>query len=247
MGGPHWAGRIRLKNLGRLLPLLIFGGGLFLVRLTKGAVFLDTYAFLSRPFWPGPAQKEWLRNGFSIEQQTKLRLLEQDNRRLRVLLALKKSSSARQISAAVISRQTQGWWHQLEIGKGQLAGISADDPVLGPGGLLGRIQSVTPTTARVRLLTSPSSRIGVWVPRTGRHGLLVGMGTSRTKLVFLDKGSSALPGDVVSTSPASTLLPPNLPVGVIQSLNNQVPLEPQAVVQLIATPAAVDWVQVQLR
>jgi len=55
------------------------------------------------------------------------------------------------------------------------------------------------------------------------------------------------PGDLVSTSPASTLLPPNLPVAVVQSLNVRAVPAPTALVQLIASPDAIDWVQVKVR
>jgi rod shape-determining protein MreC len=46
------------------------------------------------------------------------------------------------------------------------------------------------------------------------------------------------------TSPASTLVPPNLPVGVIQSVDANADPAPVAAVQLIAPVQAVDWVQV---
>ena len=47
----------------------------------------------------------------------------------------------------------------------------------------------------------------------------IGIGTNRPQLRFLQTDSKPLPGDVVSTSPASTLMPPNLPIGVIQSID----------------------------
>ena len=121
----------------------------------------------------------------------------------------------------------------------------AGDAVLAPGGLLGRVASVTPTTATVVLLTDSSSRIGVWVGRVRHHGLLVGVGTSRPVLRFIERDVGARPGDVVTTSPASTLLPPNLTIGVIQRVNEQAVPAPEAVVQLSAPVQAVDWVQVQ--
>ena len=90
-------------------------------------------------------------------------------------------------------------------------------------------------------------RVGVWVPRTRQHALLVGMGTSRPELKFIDKDVKVRPGDLVSTSPASTLLPANLPVAVVQSLNSRAVPAPTALVQLIAPPDAIDWVQVSRR
>jgi rod shape-determining protein MreC len=85
----------------------------------------------------------------------------------------------------------------------------------------------------------------VWVPRIRRHGLLTGVGTARPVLRFLEKDLGARPGDVVVTSPASTLVPPNLTVGVIQSVDDRAVPATEAVVQLSAPVQAIDWVQVR--
>ena len=231
----------------RLWPWLLLLLALGMIRFSKGAGFADAFALLTRPFWPGSAQREWIESAQQQEQLSRLELLEQDNARLRGLLALDQQSSGDWLQAAVISRSTSGWWQQLMLGKGSLEGVAKDDAVVGPGGLVGRVQSVTPITSTVRLLTAPGSRIGVWLPRTQQHGLLVGLGTARPQLQFLDKDIQARPGDLVSTSPASTLLPPNLPVAVVQSLNARSVPAPTALVQLIAPPDAIDWVQVKVR
>ena len=231
----------------RLWPWLLLLLALGMIRFSKGAGFADVFALLTRPFWPGSAQREWIESAQQQEQLSRLELLEQDNARLRGLLALDQQSSGDWLQAAVISRSTSGWWQQLMLGKGSVEGVAKDDAVVGPGGLVGRVQSVTPITSTVRLLTAPGSRIGVWLPRTQQHGLLVGLGTARPQLQFLDKDIQARPGDLVSTSPASTLLPPNLPVAVVQSLNARSVPAPTALVQLIAPPDAIDWVQVKVR
>jgi rod shape-determining protein MreC len=214
------------------------------VRLSKGALLNDAYAVLSWPFWPGPAQSEWLRSARRAEDQARLQALASDNDRLRQLLELRRANADQAVSAPVISRQSGGWWQQLVIGKGALAGVRAGQPVLAPGGLIGLVASVTPATATITLLTDPSSRVGVWVSRTRHHGLLTGVGSARPLLRFLDKDPEVRPGDVVVTSPASTLVPPNLPVGVIQTVDANADPAPVAVVQLIAPVQAVDWVEV---
>lgn len=225
------------------LLLLLLG-----VRLSKGAGVSDAFAALTLPFWPGPAQSEWLRSARTVEDQARIDALSLDNARLREMLGLQKDPGGqpegRRLAAPVISRQNGGWWQQLVIGKGALAGVRAGQPVLAPGGLIGLVASVTPATATITLLTDPSSRVGVWLSRTRHHGLLTGVGTARPVLRFLDKDPEARPGDVVVTSPASTLVPPNLPVGVIQSVDASADPAPTAVVQLIAPVQAVDWVQV---
>ncbi len=164
--------------------LVIF---LIFVRISKGAGILDIFSFASRPFWPGSAQKEWIANGINLEQQIRLELLEKDNDRLRRILELQTSSKKDLISAAVISRRSRDFWQQLQINKGSFSGLSVGDAVLGPGGLLGLIDSVTPTTATVRLLTAPGTKLGVWIENTKAHGVLIGIGSNRPQLNFLDK------------------------------------------------------------
>jgi rod shape-determining protein MreC len=243
MPASRWLRPGAARSLSQVWPLLIALGLLTLVRLSKGAFLLDAYAQLSRPFWPGTAQAEWLRSARRSEDQVRLAQLETENQRLRGLLQLQTLSPTR-LSAPVISRVPGGWWQQLLLGKGSLEGVQVGQAVLAPGGLIGLVSSVTPTTATVTLLTDPSSRVGVWVARNRRHALLSGLGTSRPVVRFLEKDPQVQPGDVVFTSPASTLVPPNLPVGVLQSVDERADPAPEAVVQLIAPVDAVDWVQV---
>ena len=241
------AGRgARFPSLRLLLmgwPWLVLALLLVAIRVSKGAGFSDLYALVTRPFWPGSAQSEWLRSAQRLDQQTRLGQLEADNQRLRRLLALQQQPGPAR-SAPVIARPAQGWWQQLMLGQGAWQGLQAGDAVVAPGGLVGRIAATTPTTATVQLLTDSGSRVGVWVARTGEHGLLVGLGTPRPVLRFLDRDARVRPGNLVTTSPASTLVPPNLTVGVIQHLDASVIPAPEAVVQLAAPLAAIDWVQV---
>ena len=243
--GPTLMGFTFFKKGIRLRFWLIILTSLFIVRLTKGVGFSDAYAYFSRPFWPGPTQKEWIKRSVDIQTHARISLLEEDNKRLREMLSLKRTSSKNQISAPVIARSVNGWWQQIELGKGKSHGINPGDSVIGPGGLLGIIKSTTPITSRAQLLTAPGSRIGVWVARTKKHAMLIGIGSNRPYVIFLDKEHNSLPGDLLSTSPASTLLPPNIPVAIIQSIDNTSIPSPKGIVELIAPPEAIDWVQIK--
>jgi len=228
------------KNWGLFLFLLC----LFFVRISKGSLYKDFYYFISRPFWPGQFQKEVISKSVEQEFLIKLKQLETDNRRLREILSLQRLSDSERISATVISRKTGSFWKQIILNKGLKDGVEVGSYVVGPGGLLGRINNTSLFTSTVKLLTSPESKVGVWVERIQMHGLLVGIGNNYPKAIFYNKDIDIKVGDFVLSSPASTLLPPNIPIGIIQSVDGDLREKTTANIVLVGKPQAIDWVQI---
>ena len=216
----------------------------FFVRVSKGSIYKDFYYFISKPFWPGEFQKEIILNSFDKELKIKLIQLEKDNARLRSLLSLQNSSNEKKITSAVISRNNGSWWKQLILNKGSRDGVEKGDAVVGPGGLLGVIDDVSYLTSSVKLLTSFESKVGVWVQRNNLSGLLIGIGSDSPQLIFYSKDVDVNIGDHVLSSPASTVLPPNIPIGIITYLDIESKPITTAKVQLIAKPHAIDWVEI---
>ena len=225
---------------------LFFAIFLFLVfvRISKGAFYKDFYYFFSKPFWPGPNQKEIVFESINQEYLIKLNLLRKDNTRLRQILSLQESSNDEHISAAVISRKTGSWWRQIILNKGSKDGVEIGDIVIGPGGLLGRVKNTSLFTSSVTLITSPESKLGVWVDRIQINGLLVGLGDDYPSLILYSKDTDIKGGDFVSSSPASTLLPPNIPIGIVQSIDETLQSKKTAKISLLAKPHVIDWVQI---
>ena len=223
-----------------------FGIFLFLVfvRTSKGSFYKDFYYLISKPFWPGQFQKEVNLESTNQEFLMKLNLLKEDNIRLRKILSLQESSNNFNISAAVISRKTGGWWRQIILNKGSKDGVEIGSIVIGPGGLLGRVNNTSLFTSSVTLITSPESKLGVWVDRIKTNGLLVGLGDDYPSLILYSKDADIKVGDFVSSSPASTLLPPNIPIGIVQSINEQLQSKKTAKISLLAKPQVIDWVQI---
>ena len=217
---------------------------LVFVRISKGSIYKDFYYFISKPFWPGQFQKEVLLNSKDQESLIKLNLLKEDNRRLREILSLQESFNGDKISAAVISRKTGSWWRQLILNKGSKDGVKIGSSVIGPGGLLGRINNTSFFTSSVTLLTSPESKVGVWVDRIQINGLLIGLGDHHPRLILYSKDADIRVGDFVSSSPASTLLPPNIPIGIVQSIDEPFKAKKTARISLLAKPQVIDWVQI---
>ncbi len=225
---------------------LFFAIFLFLVfvRISKGAFYKDFYYFISKPFWPGQFQKEILLESINQEYLIKLNLLKKDNLRLRRILTLKESSNDEHISAAVISRKTGSWWRQIILNKGSKDGVEIGNIVVGPGGLLGRIKNTSLFTSSVTLITSPESKLGVWVERIQINGLLVGLGDDYPSLILYSKDADIKVGDFVSSSPASTLLPANVPIGIVQSIDETLKSKKTVKISLLAKPHVIDWVQI---
>ena len=217
---------------------------LVFVRISKGSIYKDFYYFISKPFWPGQFQKEIILESLNQESSIKLNLLKKDNIRLREILNLQESSNKDAISAAVISRKTGGWWRQLILNKGSKDGVEIGSTVMGPGGLLGRINNTSFFTSSVTLLTSPESKVGVLVDRIQMHGLLVGSGDDYPNLILYSEAADLKVGDFVSSSPASTLLPPNIPIGIVQSVGKPFKAKKTAKILLLAKPHVIDWVQI---
>jgi len=226
--------------------LILFGIFLFLVfvRISKGSIYKDFYYLISKPFWPGQFQKEDILKSLDQESLIKLNLLEKDNNWLRQILSLQESSNTENISAAVISRKTGGWWRQILLNKGSKDGVEIGSTVIGPGGLLGRVKNTSLFTSSVTLITSPESKLGVWVDRIQINGLLVGLGNDNPKLILYSKNADIKVGDFVSSSPASSLLPPNIPIGIIQSIDEPSKAKKTAKISLLAKPHLIDWVQI---
>ncbi|MBO6971437.1 MAG: rod shape-determining protein MreC [Prochlorococcus marinus CUG1431] len=224
-----------------LLVIFLF---LMFIRISKGSLYKDFYYFISKPFWPGPYQKEIILESLDQESLIQLNLLKKDNLRLRKILFLQESSNSDNISAAVISRKTGGWWRQIILNKGSKDGVEIGSAVIGPGGLLGRINSTSFFTSSVTLLTSPESKVGVWLDRIQISGLLIGSGDNYPSLILYSKDADLKIGDLVSSSPASTLLPPNIPIGIVQSLDESLRSRKTAKIFLLAKPQVIDWVQI---
>ena len=121
--------------------------GIFLllvfVRISKGSIYKDFYYFISKPFWPGQYQKEIILKSIEQESFINLNLLKKDNLRLREMLSIQESSDDDRISAAVISRKTGSWWRQIILNKGSKDGVEIGSTVIGPGGLLGRVNNTS--------------------------------------------------------------------------------------------------------
>ena len=119
---------------------------------------------------------EHLKDARVLELQTRIAELESQNNKLKQLLGYveKEPLSSRPIPARVVGRSADNWWQQVTLNRGSLAGIMSGFIVQAEGGLVGLVESVTPNTSRVLLISDFKSQVGVTITRTGAKGVLRG-------------------------------------------------------------------------
>ncbi|MFB8791146.1 MAG: rod shape-determining protein MreC [Potamolinea sp.] len=216
----------------------------WLVRETQGAALFEAYQLMTRPFQVGAPKEERINDARVNELQQRLVELEIQNQKLKELLDYSKTQKQKGIVAAIVGRSADHWWQQITLGRGSQDGIQKDHIVMGPGGLVGRVVSVTPNSSRVLLISDPTSKVGAAISRSRSMGFMRGQGSNRAVLQFFDKVPDVRRGDVVSTSSVSELFPPGLPLGRVESVNLDKSPAPEAVIELTSPISYLEWVVV---
>lgn len=116
-------------------------------------------------------------------------------------------------TARIFSIGPSGFDNVRSIDKGSSDGLGVGMPVVDHLGLVGRIDVVFDDSARVRLITDPTVRVGVKVVRTGEVGWVSGRGSGPLLLEMFDTAEVVVEGDQLVT--ADGRFPPDLLVGVV--------------------------------
>ena len=147
---------------------------------------------------------------------------DEENRRLRHLLALQERLPLETLSGEVIAREWGGWVRALTVNRGRGDQVVRMTAVISPHGLVGRIVDVRPGSAIVQVLTDPASTVGAHVLRTRTPGIVEGepRGTIRFKYLARD-GSGIQTGDVLVTSGQGGLFPRGIPVGRVRAIDDR--------------------------
>ncbi|MBO3458139.1 rod shape-determining protein MreC [Aetokthonos hydrillicola Thurmond2011] len=230
-----------------LLALVI--GSAWIIRQTQGTLVLELYQAISRPFQMlqiGGTPAEHAQDARVLELQTRIADLESQNNKLKQLLGYveKEPVSSRPIPARVVGRSADNWWQQVTLNRGSLSGIQPNFIVKADGGLVGLVESVTPNTSRVLLISDLKSQVGVTITRTGAKGVLRGASSAEAVLEFYEKVPNVKPGDLVATSTYSQKFPSGLAVGRVKSLDLTKLPASVAKIELFPPIHSLDWVTV---
>ncbi len=213
-----------------------------MLRLQHSMVISEVYAFFSRPFQV--SRPELLENARIQELQYRITELENQNAKLQQILNLPQSKINSTQWAPIIGRSGDAWWQEVLIGKGKNQGISIGDLVEGEGGLVGRVINVGESSSQVLLISDSSSQVGIMVSRSRVMGILRGKNQGTGIVEFFVRDGDVKTGDIVVTSPMSSLFPPGIPVGKVRSVDINKQPAPEAVVEFLAPLGLLEYVRV---
>jgi rod shape-determining protein MreC len=138
------------------------------------------------------------------------RELEQENARLHELVAAYQQEVAiaprlaeypKAVEARVIGFPPENGIQSVTIDKGSRSGVSRDDGVLAPGGVVGRVVEAGPFTSKVALITDFTSTMPALVQRGRYWGVAKGNQTS-VRLDYVSQDAVLRAGDRVVTGEA---------------------------------------------
>lgn len=141
--------------------------------------------------------------------------LEDENRRLRVLMEMKERHPVEGRIAEILYAARDPFARRVIIDKGAQQGIEAGQAVVDEIGVIGQVVRVFPLTSEVSLLTDKEQAIPIQVQRNGLRAVLEGAGAGVMELRFLATNAEVEVGDVLITSGLDGVYLPGLPVAKV--------------------------------
>lgn len=125
------------------------------------------------------------------------------------------------VAATVIGREISPFLQYIIIDKGTEDGIFYGMPVVTQQGLVGRVDAVIASAARVKLITDSTSVVNIRLKSAEVEAQLYGSLTGDISLDMMPLDAVVEPGDVVLTSGLGGNYPPNIFVGQVLSVQKR--------------------------
>lgn len=181
---------------------------------------------------------ENLRNEyFQLKSETLLlRTLEDENQRLRALLAASERVLEKITLAELIDVNLDRDSHRVSVDRGLRDKIYVGQAVIDDQGVIGQVTEVMPLSSIVVLITDPGHALPVQVERNGLRTIVKGMGSlERLRVPFLNQNSDIKVGDVLISSGLGGRFPNGYPVAVIDEVRV---IQDEGFIRVTANPIA---------
>ncbi len=194
------------------------------------AKFLDSFSFISSP-------SMWLKTIVQLEQETQL-LREknlqlalqseemvrsyQENINLKKLLYYKRDSNFDLVASKVLNMGSSSNLSSITINVGSDDGVKENLPIIIPEGVIGKTILAGKSTTLVQLITDVNFRASVRIYPSGSVGILRFLRDDICEVREVQKNAEIKLGDTVLTSGFSDIYPPNLKIGSVIEIQDEI-------------------------
>jgi rod shape-determining protein MreC len=176
----------------------------------------------------------------SMENQS-LQEYKQESFRLRKMLNFDNANREKYdlLPAHLIARSPNNWYECITIDRGSRQGVEKGMPVISPGGLVGRVGSVSENSAQVSLITDREMAVGAIIQKTREtNGIVEGLGdNNQLRMINIPYYSKINEGDRIISSGLSATYPPGINIGMVAEVSR----EPNGLLLVAMIKPAVDF------
>lgn len=225
---------IRQKDHLALVLAVVFSSGLILSNESRDVQILrakanDIFTVIYSPV-------AWMRSMAVLEEEADLLrqknlqltlqvetmlLLADENRELRGLLDFERESKLVLHPAKVINKGISPNMVSMSIDVGSVAGITGNNAVITPRGVVGKTILVGENSSVVQMISDHNFRISVRMLPGGYTGILRWLKDDLCEIREVQKNAVVKVGDKVISSGFSDIFPKNLPIGEVVGIRDE--------------------------
>ncbi len=141
----------------------------------------------------------------------------QQDQRLTTLLELSDTYGLKTVAAKIVGTSS-GWNQTATINVGSNQGLQEGMGVMSSCGLYGQVESVSATSATVRLISDATSKVSAMIQNTRSTGIVSGSYDGNLVLDYISVDTTVGEGDVVLTSGEGGTYPRGIIIGTVKSV-----------------------------
>lgn len=158
-----------------------------------------------------------------------------DYKRMGELVKVQQVLPYKSVAARVLSRSGSEFFNQIVIDKGSQAGLKLSQPVITPGGVVGRIVGIGPLASQVQMITDGYAGVGAQLADSRAYGEVKGVSKPLCEMRNVSGLETVKEGEAVITTGLDGIYPKGLLIGYVDHLvlgsgakNHQITVRPSA-------------------
>lgn len=162
-------------------------------------------------------------NVLLLDELSRLRAAEQQNRRLREMLKFRRSSDLSLYPIQIVGKELNQVTNSLTVDAGTNEGIKQGMPIVSADGLVGKVIITAPGYAQVMPFFNTLFRLSAKLQSSNAMGIISWNGETKSELQlnYIPQTISVDSGETVVTSGASNQFPPDIPIGTVVRTHHQ--------------------------